>query len=212
HTGTRSPGGAGERPAMFYGQNPQDEEKDDLLRYFRSVDRGLAALLQDDSAPLVLAGAEFLLPIYRQASTHKGLLDEGIPGNAEEADPRTLHARAWEIVRPLFSRQFEGAVQRFEQYHGQHNGLATTDLKEGIKAAQIGRVEILFIPLGVERWGRYDAASNRVVLDAGPSADNEELFDLAARQVLLNSGQVYALPPGQIPGHGELAAIFRYPL
>jgi hypothetical protein len=210
HTGTRSPGGVGERPAMFHGQNPQDQEKKNILRYFHMVDQGLTSLLEDQSIPMVLAGVEFLLPIYHQANTYQNLLDEGILGNAEEADLRDLHQKAWEIVAPLFKQAHELAVQRFEQYRGERNGLAIGDLRAGVKAAGLGQVETLFVPLGIEHWGRYDPQTQRVVMEASPGPENEELFDLAARHTLLNSGEVYAVPAEELPGSGDLAAILRY--
>jgi hypothetical protein len=213
HTGSRNPGGAGgERPGVFHGQNPQDEEKTNILRYFHRIDEGLVAMLEDYTIPMVLAGVEFILPIYHQANTYKGLLEEGVAGNPEVADLRDLHKRAWAIVQPIFKREHDEAVSRFEQYYGAQNGLAISDLKAGVEAAEVGRVDTLFVPLGVEQWGRYDAANNQVELHPEPGPENEELFDLAARRTLLNSGQVYAVPPDQLPGKGELAAILRYAL
>ena len=58
-----------------------DDTKDNLLKYFRLIDRGLHDLLRDERAPLVLAGVEYLFPIYREANTYPHLIEEGIPGN-----------------------------------------------------------------------------------------------------------------------------------
>jgi len=38
------------------------------------------------------------------------------------------------------------------------------------------------------------------------------LFELAAAETILNSGQVFAVPREQLPGAGDLAAILRVPL
>jgi len=40
-----------------------DDEKRHLLRYFQKIDRGLHTIFQKETAPLVLASAEFLWPI-----------------------------------------------------------------------------------------------------------------------------------------------------
>jgi hypothetical protein len=211
HTSTRTPGGAGgERPATFHGQNLQDQEKTNLLRYFQLVNQGLVKLLEDQSTPMVLAGVEFLHPIYHQANTYQSLLDRGVSGNAEEADLRDLHKQAWAIVAPIFKSEHREAVERFMQFEGEQNGMATSDLKAGVKAAEVGRIATLFVPLEVEQWGRYEPDTHRVVLDSGPMPENEDLFDLAARQTLLNSGRVYAVPVEELPGSGDLAAILRY--
>jgi len=69
---TRSKGGR--RPMMFHGQGVGlDNEKQTILHYFQQIDRGLHELLHDEMAPLVLAGVEFLLPIYHEANTYPHL-------------------------------------------------------------------------------------------------------------------------------------------
>ena len=61
--------------ATFHGQGGGDASaKDELLRYFRLVSDGLTEFLQEDQAPLVLAGVEYLLPIYKEAK-HLSELD-----------------------------------------------------------------------------------------------------------------------------------------
>ena len=47
-----------------------DERKDELLRYFQHIDRGLHALLREETAPLVLAGVEYLAAT--QTLLHRG--------------------------------------------------------------------------------------------------------------------------------------------
>ncbi|MCE2703319.1 MAG: hypothetical protein LW859_39355 [Anabaena sp. 49633_E8] len=47
------------------------------------VDSALHKKLRGEKAPLILAGVEYLLPIYRQANTYPYLAETGITGNAE---------------------------------------------------------------------------------------------------------------------------------
>ena len=93
---------------------------------------------------------------------------------------------------------------------GQQSELATNDLNKAVKAASFGQVETLFVPLGLQIWGRYDVENNKVIRASDPSAENEDLLDFAAAETMLNSGQVFAVPREQMPGEGELAAILRY--
>jgi hypothetical protein len=79
-----------------------------------------------------------------------------------------------------------------------------------VKAAKFGQVETLFVSLGVQKWGRYDAQNNQVIVESGPNPENEDLLDLAAAETILNSGQVFAVPREKLPGKGDLAAILRY--
>ncbi len=211
HTGTGSTGGGGIRQAVFYGHGEKDsEEKTNILRFFQHIDRGLADLLDIKDIPMVLAGVDYLLPIYHKASTYSALLDKGLEGNPEELRQDELHKLAWELVRPIVRNDQKEAFERFKQLNGQGDELASIDLKTIVRAANFGRIDTLIVPLGVQRWGRYVSPQNQVVLEPNPRAENEDLLDFAARHTLSNSGKVYAVPPEEMPGDGYLAAIMRY--
>jgi hypothetical protein len=174
------------------------------------VTQGLNELLDEKNIPMVLAGVNYLLPIYREASSYQNLLEEAVIGNPDRAQPTELHAKAWEIVRPLFEESQKKAFEKFEQLSGQKSDLAVDDIRTAVQAATFGQVETIFVPLGQQKWGHYDADNNKVIANAEPGPGNEDLFDLAATQTILNSGQVFAVPAEQMPGGGEVAAILRY--
>lgn len=212
HTSTKNPSTPGDRPAMFHGQGVQadEQDKEDILRYFKIVDNGLNDMLSGITIPMVLAGVDYLLPIYHQSNTYPNLLKVGLEGNPEELAGKDLQKNAWHLVEPIFIEEQNRSTKQFEQLHGQENELASADLKTVVKAANFGRVETLFVPIGIQRWGRYDAQKNKVVLEKDPKPDNEDLLNFAAMQTLLNSGKVYAVKRENLPGNGNLAAILRY--
>lgn len=195
---------------IFHGHDPADEEKTNILRFFQSVDDGLNPLLEEKNLPMVLAGVDYLLPIYREASSYQNLLEHAIKGNPEREKVKDLHTKAWNIVKPLFEEGQKKAFEKFEQLNGQQSDLAVKDIKTAVKAATVGQVETIFVPVGKQKWGRYDAENHRVITNAEPDLQSEDLFDLAATETILNSGQVFAVPAEQMPGGGEVAAILRY--
>ena len=210
-TSTANSGGTGsERPALYYGQGVEDDKKDLLRRYFQVLDQGLTRQLEDESAPMVLAGVDYLLPIYREVSTYRNLLDEGLVGSPDREDLNEMRALAWKVVEPIFMKNQQEAIDRFLELHGQQNGLATSDLDTAVKAAIAGRVETLIVPLGIHKWGRYDPAADSVIFEPKPTPENEDMLNFAAVQTLLNSGNVYAVPMEQFPKKGDVAAILRY--
>lgn len=212
HTDTANTvaGTGGERPAIFFGQGVEANKKDEILQYFHKVDEGLSRYLEDESIPLVVAAVDYLQPLYREASTYRTLLEEGIEGSPDRKDARELQAEAWRRVEPIFTRNRQEALDRFAELHGQQKGLASSDLEPVVRAAVGGRVETLIVPLGVQRWGRYDPESDSVRLDPEPTPWNDDLLNYAAVQTLLNSGNVYAVPQDQLPDQAEIAAIYRY--
>ena len=127
------------------------EPNDALLRYFQQVDMGLRTFLHDEHAPLVLAGVEFLLPIFRRANTYAYLLGEGITGNPEGLRPEELQERAWPIVQPHFQRAQQSAADQYRQLVG--TGRASGDVGAIVPAAYDGRVDTLFVAVNVTTVG-----------------------------------------------------------
>lgn len=210
HSGSISMGEGKGGAGIFHGHNPADDEKTNILRFFQSVDAGLNDLLEEKNIPMVLACVEYLLPIFREASSYQNLLEEGITGNPDRESLKELHEKAWSIIKPILEGSQKKAFEKFEQLNGQKSELATSDLKEAVKAAVFGQVETIFVPLERQQWGRYDAEKNKVIMQNEPEPENEDLFNFAATQTLLNSGQVFVVPPEQMPGGGDIAAILRY--
>ncbi|MBN1663382.1 MAG: hypothetical protein JW943_07270 [Deltaproteobacteria bacterium] len=201
--------GGGSGNVMVSGHGAEiDDTKDNLLKYFRQIDKGLKDLLKDERAPLVLAGVDFLFPIYKEANTYPGLMDEGIPGNPKGMSPEKLHPHAWRIVKPYFKKDRNDALDQFRQSSG--TGLTSKDMAEIIQAAHHGRVGMLFLAIGHERWGVFDPQSGKVQLHKKMAPGNEDLLDLAAIQTFLNGGKVFTLPPEKMPDNVQIAAVFRY--
>jgi len=207
HTRTGAPG-AGERAAGFHGHDPADEAKDRIFRYFRQVNEGLSQVLRDERAPLVLVGVDYLLPLYKEANTYAHLLDQGITGNPEALTPAELHGRAWEIVHPRFLEARQVARAQYQELVG--TGRTSTTIQEVVPAACHGQVEVLFVAVGVQRWGHFVPEANAVHLSGEPTPGDEDLLDFAAVQTILNSGTVYAVEPENVPDGAPLAAIFRF--
>lgn len=206
HSGT--PTGAGKRAAVFYGREISNVNKDRLLRWFRMIDKNLHSVLSDSRSPLVLAGVDYLFPLYREVNTYPHLMDEGIPGNPEGLRPEELHGPAWALVEPIFRQSREAAAAHFRQLAG--TGQTTTDVREALTAAHHGRVDVLFLPVGVQVWGHFIPENDRVDVHESPEPGDENLLDLAAIQSLIKGGTVYAVAPHEVPEQAPLAAIFRY--
>src|SRR5918995_5221942 len=204
HSGTA--GGRGGRAAIFHGHEPDDDPKDDILRYFRQIDRGVRELLKGSQAPLVLVGVDYLLPIYREASKYPHTIDEGITGNPEGLRPDELHERAWEVVRPRFSEARQKAAAQYSQLAG--TGQTSMDVREIVAAAYYGRIETLFAASGTQRWGVFDPDTGQVNLHQRP--EGEDLLEFAALQTVLHHGTVYVTKPENMPDDTDAVSVFRY--
>ena len=185
-----------------------DDTKDNLLKYFRMIDRGLHDLLKDERAPLILAGVEYLFPIYREVNTFPHLVEEGIPGNPKGASSESLYRTALKIVSPFFQKAENDAIAQYRQSSG--TGLTSADIREIVSDASHGRVGVLFIAAGSRNWGVLNRESGTVELHRESEADDEDLMEIAAIQTYLNGGSVFILPPDKMPAPKEVVAVFRY--
>lgn len=205
---TRAPGAAGGRAAMFHGHGPGGEEsKERLLQYFRSIDSALERYLRDERAPLVLAGVEYYFPIYRQANSYPHLVEGVVAGNPEAQTIDDLHQRALGLVASRFESDLAEAAARYRALAG--TGRTSNRLVETVSAALEGRVDVLFVAVGVQVWGSVDGSSG-IVRHEVPEPSDFDLLDLAAVRALLQGGTVYAVRPEAMPDESPLAAILRY--
>jgi len=207
HTG--APRGAGRHAAIYHGHGVgTDDAKDTILRYFRQIDTALHEVLREEQLPLILAGVEYLHPIYRDASTYPHLIDKGITGNPDRLSSEELRERAWSIVEPIFQRAQQEALEKYRQLEGTRR--ASNDVRQVVLASHDGRVETLFAALGSQQWGAFDPLRREVQLRDQAAPGDEDLSDLAALRALLTGAAVYALQPERMPTDTPLAAVFRY--
>jgi|HigsolmetaAR202D_1030399.scaffolds.fasta_scaffold16248_2 hypothetical protein len=205
----RLPDERGHTIANFRSGPSDPDAHERLLEYFQLVDRALVReVLRDENAPLVLAGVEYLFPIYAKANTYKNLITEGVPGSPDERHDQELHRLGWKVVAPLFRKEMEAEADRFRYL--EPSGRASRLIPEVVAAAHQGRVDTLFVATGVQHWGRFDPNTYTVDLHEQPEPGDEDMLDLAALQTLRHNGKVLAVPPQEIPADAPVAAIFRY--
>lgn len=185
-----------------------DDPKDDVLRYFKQVDKGLNTLIKSKHAPLVFAGVDYLYPIYKEASTYPYLMEKAISGSPEGISADELHDDAWPLVEPFFEKEKEEAIKQYKDLRG--TGRASIDIKEIVQAAYHGRIGTLFVSVGMQKWGRYNPDTDEVTLRESANLNCADLLDFSAMQTLSNGGVVYAVAPHEVPDKAPMAAIFRY--
>jgi hypothetical protein len=207
HTGTGE--GGDRRAAVYHGQGGgENDEAEVMTRFCQAVRAGVNEILRDGNAPLVLAGAEPLVSMFREVNTYPYLAVQHVPGNPDERSPEALRDAAWEALAPQIEQERTGAVDRF--MNASNGDRASRDLRRILPAALHGRVDTLLIAEGVRQYGRYDPDTDTLNLSAEPKPGDGDLLDLAAGHTLLKGGSVFPLPAAQVPGDGPAAALLRY--
>jgi hypothetical protein len=208
HTGTsQSEAGQG----MFHGQGPgEEEQKVWIEQYLNLVDTGLKDIFREQQLPLVLAGVDYLLPIYRKVSEYANIMQKGITGSPEYLRPEELQEQAWPIVEAYFRQETEKTV---EQYHQLADTDKATDNVEQIVAAAFnGRVDKLILSIENQIWGAFNPKDGKVTRSSNGQSKkhNLALLDFTAMNTLQNGGTVCALSQDEMPTDSPIAAVFRY--
>lgn len=204
----RAGGPEGSGKGVYFGHGAgKDVENGHLKAYFDVVDRGVQTLLKNDTRPLLLAGVEELIPIYREANGYNYLIESCyVGGNVEEDGLNELHAKAKAVIGDRFEGQQREDRENFDLNFAR--GEAAEELQRIVPAAVNGRVEILWVAEGANQRGVYTQKNNGVQLDENATQD---LFDMAITQTYTSGGRVYVVPAEDMPRAGtHICATFRY--
>jgi len=202
------PGGGG---GMFHGQGPGDEEQKIWIeQYLNLVDTSLKEILREQNAPLVLAGVDYLLPMYRKVSEYQNIMEEGIAGNPDHLRPEELQEQAWRIVETYFQQETKKTVEQYQQLADTDK--ATDNVEEIVAAAFNGRVDKLILSIENQIWGAFNPKDGKVTRGSNGQSKkhNLALLDFTAMNTLQNGGTVCALSQDEMPTDSPIAAVFRY--
>lgn len=209
HTGSGArPDGGKKRAAIYHGQNAAEVKNEQILQYFQAIDKSIRPYLKENRLVL-FTGFDHHFPLYKQANTYPHLIaDTAVTKNPADLKEDQLHDAAWEAIAPHFRRDYEAAVENYHNYKG--TGRVGTDLKQIIHSAMTGRVEYLIVGVGIHQWGKYDTSSDEIILHEEKRPLDQDLIDLAAFAVIINSGNVYAVAPDMVPDGCRAVAFYRY--
>jgi len=184
----------------------KDDVTPELKRFLREVDRAVQDLLPDREAPLLLAGVESLLALYRQVSDLPAILQDELHGNVEHLSAAELHERARERVERHQLQDDRDAAAALAEAVG--SGSATDSADEALLAALEGRVGEIVVAGDREDWGYVDEGAHAV--RHRDELPREDLLDRAAVETWLHGGRVRVLPAGELPGERLVIASLRY--
>lgn len=185
------------------------EPKTNLAMYFDEVDETLwKEVLHKENVPLLLAGVEYLIPIYKQVAKYKSIWDDAITGSHEHEDINTLYKQAREKMTPYFNERVEKALTAFANQSA--TAFTSSVPADIIPAAHYGRISQLFALKDEHIWGRFDEINNELTVHDTRESDDECLSDKTIIKTLLNGGEVFLLPGDKMPANSKLAALMRY--
>ena len=184
------------------------DHKQALMDYFRRIDEALHTRFLNDPAPVILLCLDAHYPLYCKANSNPALLPAWISGNPDSMTVPDLHKQALAIAVAHFSDAQKAACDQYLALW--HTQRASNELSEVLPAALHGRIASLLVAVGVQAWGHLDATTNQAVVSETRKDGDEDLLNLAAIHTYLTGGTVHVVMPGEVPGGGAAAAVFRY--
>jgi hypothetical protein len=201
----------GTRGGSYHGQGQGFDltiHKEKILEFFQMVNKGVLEIIKDENAPLILAGVEYLIPIYRRANSYPYLTDKWLDIHPEDLTQQQLHNAGYEAVHSIFTKDEEDARAKYEQFSGTPRASSLID--DIVISSYSKRVESLFVDINGHIWGTFDPEKSEVLTREKSGEGNEDLLDFAAIQTFLNGGKVFVVSHNKMPNRKEAAAIYRY--
>jgi hypothetical protein len=201
--------GAGTPSLAFHGHGSGNDGSDEgLQNYLRGVDHAVAGYGAAAKAPLVLATVGYLAPLYRKVNSHPGLQHQFVVGSPDSLSLDKLHSSTLAIALEHFQQARKKAADKY--FESWHTRRVSNELTDVLPAATSGRVDTLFVAVGVQIWGTYSDASGETRVSESRLPGTQDLLNLAAMRAYLQGGVVYAVPPAEVPGGKPIAAVYRY--
>lgn len=198
--------------AVFYGRGSVDQQRrEQILQYFRTVEATLRDFSDGDQAPLLLAGAADLIPLFRQVCRYPRLVDDALTIDPTRLSLDTLHELAWTRVEPQFGHAQAAAARRYRDRAG--TGWTVSEPAEVLAAAETGRIDALF--LAAPTFARRTANHPPVLRLTDETSSAADQLDRAAAHCLAYGGNVYLVPAERMPdpsraGGSPAAALLRF--
>lgn len=190
------------------GRLQGSEGQKTLIRQFsREVDRALRSHLAGQTQPLILAGVDYVVAIYRSMNSYPYLLDEALIGNFDQASAAELAAAAREVLTREYQKQTAVLQDRFSRLKAENR--TSSDVAEIAQAATLGAVDTVLIDIDLAVEGTVNE-SGAVELSESPSVHTYDVVSETAVRVLLSGGSVIGLRRGDIPEGRAMGALLRY--
>jgi len=196
--------------ANFHGMgggNPDD--KTNISVYFEHVDDILfKEIFNKENVPLLLAGVEYLIPIYKSVCDYHNVCDEALTGSHEHDEKNELYEKVREIMLPYFKQPLTKALTIYANQSATE--LTSSIPADVIPAAYYGRISHIFVQKGDHIWGTFDENTSEIAIHSEKEQQSEDLLDQALIKTLMTGGEVFLLEKDEMPADTPVAAVFRY--
>jgi hypothetical protein len=194
---------------VMFGTSTDAEDKDEyLLHFFKAIDRAVNDVLTGSSDPVIPAGVEHEIALYRRVNSYAHLAEPGIHGAPDGLEGGEMHRRALAFLQEHLAQPRNGVPADFDKKVG--TGHASAHITDIVNAAYQGRISHLYLQESATYIGTYDDVRQRVKHTRDPLDSPEDLIESAARETIVHGGIARIVPASAMPNGVPVCALYRY--
>ena len=194
---------------QFHGQGAgKDNKKEKIQRLLSEIDKKVHEVLKGQDAALLLAGVDYVLPIYRSVNTYPRLTEKVLEGNPENIKSEELHRRVLKLVDPLFKEDQDKSLALYHKMKPANK--TSSDIRKILVSANQGLIDTLFVARHQQVWGLFEPTKNKILIHDEQQTGDDDLLDLASVLTMKKGGAVYVVASKNMPGPTAIAALYRY--
>ena len=187
----------------------KDDVKKELFTFFREIDNGVNKIISNKKAPLVVACADPLFGLYKEASTYPTLFENYISGDSEFKNKTKLHQESWKLVHPYFEKTKNAKLNKYKELA--HTPKTSYQISEIVPAAINGKIDTLFVEKDADEFGVFNQETNHLMFRKKTELNNASLSNLSAIYTFMQGGKVFILEPEEMPDPEQsMNALLRY--
>lgn len=190
-----------------FARQPGRDDKEQWRNFYRDVDAGLTAVIDDDPLPLVLAGVDVSTTMFEDVSANMSSVIGRISGAHDATSAHDLGAMAWPLLRDnLEQRRHEVIAELTAAAHTQR---AVTGIDEVWQFAREGRGQMLVVEENYRAEPAVEVDHRLVPTDAArPEAIGDPVDELI-EHVVRAGGSVEFVAPDSLVTLDRVGLILR---
>ena len=209
HHTTSHVGPGSDNASMMHGHGLTKELNETLLTdYFQILAKQLEKYLDNDGPPMILIASEKQQSMFRKHYHAKNLLEQGISTSPDHLNEKELYEASLPVIEQITIKPLRKAREQYQKHLG--TSRITHQLEAILQAADEGRIEALFAPLGSELWGQPPSDGELVKTHDQPMNGDIALLNRAIRNTYKHGGIPYVVAESDMPEDKPVAAYLRW--
>ena len=179
------------RHRIHFGTGTAEEKADEYTyNFFKILDREINRLFGNERLPLILAGVDHEIALYRKANSYPHLLSGNVHCGPDRLANSEIYRMALDVLDAQNAADKEQVASHFSEKKS--SGLVLTDPLLILTAARRGQIHHLLLT------------------EKESATDEDELLNLIALETIRRRGQISTVSHAELPEGGSIAATLRY--